>query len=58
MVTSESIDRSILWKKTRVRKDGNYDEVVIVKPKKNSIFLKKGKTVIAAIIQVENLKFF
>ena len=26
---SESIDRSILWEKTRERKDGNYDEVDI-----------------------------
>ena len=32
MVTSrctESIDKSILWKKERERKDANYDEVVI-----------------------------
>ena len=29
-----------------------------VKPGKNSIFLKNSKTVIAAIVQVENLEFF
>ena len=29
-----------------------------VKPGKNSIFLKNGKTVIAAIVQVQNLEFF
>ena len=31
---SESIDRSILWKKARERKDGNYEEVVIPVVKK------------------------
>ena len=30
----------------------------IVKLGKNSIFLKKGKTIISVIIQVENLEFF
>ena len=29
-----------------------------VKPGKNSIFLKNGKTVIATIVQVENVEFF
>ena len=31
--------------------------VLTIKPKKNSIFLKNGKTVIIVIVQVENLEF-
>ena len=41
-------DMVLLWVKTGKRSDE------IVKPKKNSIFLKKGKTVIS----VENMEFF
>ena len=29
-----------------------------VKPGKNSIFLKNGKTIIVVIVQVENMEFF
>ena len=29
-----------------------------VKPRKNSIFLKKSKMVIASIVPIENLEFF
>ena len=31
---------------------------VLVKPRKNSIFLKNGKTIISVIVQVENMEFF
>ena len=37
---------------------GSKNLSVAVKLKKNSVFLKNGKTVIVAIVQVENLEFF
>ena len=33
-------------------------QVAVVKPEKNSIFLKNGKTKFFVIVQVENLDFF